>query len=193
MKIKLTEEQYKKLFKEDTESSSVGDLITPKVLRIMRALKNIYTNADKTIEDLMFNWDLSDVDATTIVHNYEKTFRDLPDGEYETFLNTPLEFQGTYVIKANLPTVITARSFLDYEITVRAGSRQEALKNVISKIRDRNFNDIELVDTYPNQFPDLDWDLDDAELVRDMARDTLFDFSTDWTPDQYKSYIKLIE
>lgn len=193
MKIRISEEQYKKLFKEDTESSSVGDLITPKVIRIMRALKNIYTNTDKTIEDLMFNWDLSDVDATTIVHNYEKTFRDLPDEEYETFLNTPLEFQGTYVIKANLPTVITARSFLDYEITVRAGSRQEALKNAISKMRDRDFDDIELPETHYNLDPDLDWDFGDTELVRDMARDTLFDFSTDWTPDQYKSYIKLKE
>jgi hypothetical protein len=193
MKIKLTEGQYKKLFKEDTESSSVGDLITPKVLRIMRALKNIYTNTDSTINELINNWNLSDVDATTLVYNYEKTFKDLPDGEYETFLNEPLEFQGTYVISVNLPTIITVRSYLDYEITVRAGSRQEALKNAISKMRDRDFDDIELPETHYNLDPDLDWDFGDTELVRDMARDTLFDFSTDWTTDQYKSYIKLIE
>lgn len=191
MKIKLTEEQYKKLFKEDTELSSVGDLITPKVLRIMRALKNMYTNTNDTIKDLINNWSLSDVDATTIVHNYEKTFKDLPDEEYETFLNEPLEFQGTYVISVNLPTIITVRSYLDYEITVRAGSRQEAIKNAISKMRDRDFDDIELPETHYNLNPDLDWDFTDTELVRDMSVDALTDFSDDWSSDQYKQYIKL--
>lgn len=191
MKIKLTEEQYKKLFKEDTESSSVGDLITPKVLRIMRALKNIYTNTDSTINELINNWSLTDVDATTIVHNYEKTFKDLPDEKYESFLNTPLEFQGTYVISVNLPTIITVRSYLDYEITVRAGSRQEAIENAISKMRDRDFDDIELPETHYNLDPDLDWDFTDTELVRDMSVDALTDFSDDWSSDQYKQYIKL--
>lgn len=191
MKIKLTEEQYKKLFKEDTESSSVGDLITPKVLRIMRALKNIYTNTDSTINELINNWSLTDVDATTIVHNYEKTFKDLPDEKYETFLNKPLEFQGTYVISANLPTIITVRSYLDYEITVRAGSRQEAIKNAISKMRNYDSDGIELPETHYNLDPELDWDFTDTELERDMSVDSLRDYSTDWTSDQYKQYIKL--
>ena len=131
MKIKLTEEQYKKLFKEDTELSSVGDLITPKVLRIMRALKNMYTNTNDTIKDLINNWSLSDVDATTIVHNYEKTFKNLPDNEYESFLGKPLEFQGNYEISVSLPTIVHARTFLDYTITVQAGSPKDALSNAI--------------------------------------------------------------
>lgn len=191
MKIKLTEKQYKKLFKEDTESSSVGDLITPKVLRIMRALKNIYTNTDSTINELINNWSLTDVDATTIVHNYEKTFKDLPDEKYETFLNKPLEFQGTYVISVNLPTIITVRSYLDYEITVRAGSRQEAIKNAISKMRNYDSDGIELPETHYNLDPDLDWDFTDTELERGMSVDALTDISDDWTSDQYKQYIKL--
>lgn len=190
MKIKLTEEQYKKLFKEDTELSSVGDLITPKVLRIMRALKNMYTNTNDTIKDLINNWSLSDVDATTIVHNYEKTFKNLPDNEYESFLGKPLEFQGNYEISVSLPTIVHARTFLDYTITVQAGSPEDALSNAISLIVDDNFP-VEIPETSYNVNPDLDWDFYDTELIRDMAEDTLRDFSVDWDKDQYNRYIKL--
>ena len=190
MKIKLTEEQYKKLFKEDTELSSVGDLITPKVLRIMRALKNMYTNTNDTIKDLINNWSLSDVDATTIVHNYEKTFKNLPDNEYESFLGKPLEFQGNYEISVSLPTIVHARTFLDYTITVQAGSPEDALSNAISLIVDDRFP-VEIPQTRYNLDPDLDWDFYDTELIRDMAEDTLRDFSVDWDKDQYNRYIKL--
>lgn len=191
MKIKLTETQYKKLFKEDSEQLSVGSTITPKILKIMRSLNKFYTNTDKTIKELKNDWGLSDVDATTIVYNYEKTFKNLSDNEYESFLGKPLEFQGNYVISVNLPTTVYCRTFLDYEITVKAGSAEEALSNAVSKIIDDNFNEINLPNTKYNRYPDLDWDIDDTELVRDMAQDILRDFSDDWTSEEINKYITL--
>ena len=156
----------------------------------MRALKNMYTNTNDTIKDLINNWSLSDVDATTIVHNYEKTFKNLPDNEYESFLGKPLEFQGNYEISVSLPTIVHARTFLDYTITVQAGSPKDALSNAISLIVDDNFP-VEIPETSYNVNPDLDWDFYDTELIRDMAEDTLRDFSVDWDKDQYNRYIKL--
>ena len=191
MKIKLTETQYKKLFKEDNQQLSIGNTITPKILKIMKSLNKFYTDTNQTINELMNDWGLSNADATTIVHNYEKIFKNLSDEEYELFLGKPLEFQGNYEISVSLPTIVHARTFLDYTITVQAGSPEDALSNAISLIVDDNFP-VEIPETSYNVNPDLDWDFgQDTELVRDMAEDTLRDFSDDWVKDQYKLYIKL--
>jgi len=191
MKIKLTETQYKKLFKEENGSSSVGNTITPKILKIMKSLNKFYRDTNHTINELMSDWSLSNADATTIIYNYEKTFKNLPDNEYESFLGKPLEFQGNYEISVSLPTIVHARTFLDYTITVQAGSPEDALSNAVSKIIDDNFNGINLPNTRYNRDPDLDWDVDDTELVIDMAQDILRDFSNDWTSEEINQYITL--
>ena len=191
MKIKLTETQYKKLFKEENGSSSVGNTITPKILKIMKSLNKFYRDTNHTINELMGDWGLSNADATTIIYNYEKTFKNLPDNEYESFLGKPLEFQGNYEISVSLPTIVHARTFLDYTITVQAGSPEDALSNAISLIVDDRFP-VEIPQTRYNLDPDLDWDFDyDTELLRDMAQDTFRDFSGDWTEEEYSKYIKL--
>jgi len=191
MKIVITENQHKKLFKEDTESSSVGDLITPKIIKIMRSLNKFYRDTNQTINELTNDWGLSNADATTIVHNYEKIFKNLPDNEYESFLGKPLEFQGNYEISVHLPTIVHARTYLNYIITVQAGSPEDALSNAISLIVDDRFP-VEIPETHYNINPDLDWEFDyDTELIRDMAKDTLTDFSDDWDKSQYNQYVKL--
>lgn len=193
MKIKLTEEQYKKLFKEGDESLTIGNTITPKILKIMRSLNKFYNDTDSTINELIANWGLNNSDATTIVHNYENIFKNLPDEEYESFLGKPLEFQGTYVISVNLPTIVEARAFLDYEITIKAGSPEEALENVVTMIVNPDFNNIEISETRYNINPVLDWDFNDTKLLRDMAQDNLRDLSGSLHGGEYNQYVKLIK
>lgn len=190
MKIRLTENQYKKLFKEGDESLSIGNTITPKILKIMRSLNKIYNGTDSTINELITNWGLNNSDATTIVHNYEQIFKNLPDEEYESFLGKPLEFQGTYVINCTLPAIVEARTFFDYQITVRAGSREEALVNASELINNHSFDGAELIDSPQNASVELDWDFPDATLVRDMAADILDDFSG-FPPTQLERFIDL--
>lgn len=191
MKIRLTENQYKKLFEEGVESSSIGNTITPKVLKFMRSLNKVYNGSDNTIKELTNNWGLNNSDATTIVHNYEQIFKNLPDEEYESFLGKPLEFQGTYVINVSLPTIVAARAYLDYEITIKAGSSEEALENAATMIRDPSFNDIEIPETNYNMDPDLDWDFNETELLRDMSYDVLRDFYMDWQPEEMNKHVTL--
>jgi hypothetical protein len=193
MKIRLTESQYKKLFEDDSELLSIGNIITPKIIKIMRYLKKVYTNTNETTEDLKKNWGLSDPDATTIINSYEKSFKNTPESEYESFLGESLEFQGTYIINVNLPAVVEARTFFDYQITVRAGSREEALLNATTLINDPSFDGVDLIDSPHNASVELDWDFIDAELVKDMSVDTLRRYYTDFTPKQLEQYIDLKE
>lgn len=192
MKIRLTESQYKKLFEDDSESLSIGNTITPKILKIMKSLNNIYNGTDSTINELITNWGLNNSDATTIVHNYENIFKNLPNEEYESFLGKPLEFQGTYVINFALPAVVEARTFFDYQITVRAGSREEALVNASELIIDPSFSDVDLIDSPQNASVELDWDFPDAKLERSMAADILNNL-TELPPTQLERYIDLKE
>lgn len=192
MKIRLTENQYRKLFEDDSESLSIGNTINPKILKIMRSLNKVYSDTNGTIEELKNNWGLNDPDATTIVHSYEKIFKNTPESEYESFLGEPLEFQGTYVINVGLPAIVEARTFLDYQITIRAGSREEALRNASQLIDNPSFK-VDILDSVNNSSVELDWDYDDAKLERDMSADILNDFYDEWTPKQLEQYIDLKE
>jgi len=192
MKIRLTESQYKKLFEDDSESLSIGNTITPKIIKIMRYLKKVYTDTNETTEDLKKNWGLSDLDATTIINNYEKSFENTPESEYESFLGEPLEFQGTYIINVALPAIVEARTFFDYQITIRAGSREEALYNASQLIDNPSFK-VDIIDSVYNSSVELDWELYEAKLERDMSADILHDFYNEWSPKQLEQYIDLKE
>lgn len=171
MKIRLTEEQYKRILSEDTNLK-----YTKPIRIIFEELERRWgINERKDITDII-NF-ISDHLGTTeeesyiIYKNFISHRLDLIEGDTLQYYKMPV-----YTIRSIMPTVVTARTYIPGFIEVKATSEEDALNKAI----DGKYEDMYLDENsleWDN--PDLDYDMyGDADIMEDMVIDHVGD--VDW-------------
>lgn len=185
MKIRLTEEQYKRILSEDTNLK-----YTRPIRIIFEELERRWgINERKDITDII-NF-ISDHLGTTeeesyiIYKNFISHRLDLTEGDTLQYYKMPV-----YTIRTIMPTVVTARTYIPGFIEVKATSEEDALNKAI----DGKYEDMYLDENSLNwQNPDLDYDLyGDADIVEDMVIDHLDTDSEEWLMNnELEDFVKL--
>ena len=184
MKIRLTEEQYKRILTEDTN------------LKVTRPIRKMF-------ELLHRSWDKLSLkkidDVLKMISEHLGVTEDVSYMIYKNFMSYGLGLiegdslqnyeMPVYTIKTTMPTVVTARTYLTGFVEVKATSEE----NAINRVLDGKYIDMYLdEDGMEYQNPDLDFDLsgDDAEIIDRMVLDHVAD--VDWDDQEEIEYrIKL--
>jgi len=177
MKIRLTEGQYKRLLSEDNKGGFIT--ITPKVIRLMELInKHIGYNATKgeVLKLVRDDMGLSHNEFLTIYNSWIIDFKELDVEEYRGLLGKEMEFKGIWAIQTYIPTYLCGRTHLPGFINVEASSEEEDLE--LSKTIPHSDLDVEFDETsWEYQNPELDFDYDDADMLKDMVQDHMHDVS----------------
>ena len=185
MKIRLTEEQYKRILSEDTN------------LKYTRPIRIIF-------EELERRWGINERKDTTDIINFISDHSGTTEEEsyiiYKNFISHRLDLiegdtlqyykMPVYTIRTIMPTVVTARTYIPGFIEVKATSEEDAL----NKALDGKYEDMYLDENSLDwQNPDLDYDLyGDTNIVSDMVIDHLHDDSEEWLMyDELENFVKL--
>ena len=184
MKIRLTEEQYKRILTEDNN------------LKVTRPIRKMF-------ELLHRSWDKLSLkkidDVLKMISEHLGVTEDVSYMIYKNFMSYGLGLvegdtlqnyeMPVYTIKTTMPTVVTARTYLTGFVEVKATSEE----NAINRVLDGKYVDMYLdEDGMEYQNPDLDFDLsgDDAEIIDSMVLDHVAD--VDWDDQEEIEYrIKL--
>ena len=176
MKIRLTEGQYKRLLSEDKKGRFIT--VTPQVIRLMGLINKHYLSSPKkeVIKSLINDMGLTENESLTIWNGWEKDFSSLDIESYRDLLGKELEFRGVYELAMEIPSYLCGRTHLPGFITVEASSEEEAGELMMSG----NFLDMEVdQDSQEYRNPDLDYGLEDIDMMEDMSIDRLSDYGID--------------
>jgi hypothetical protein len=110
--------------------------------------------------------------ALTIWNSWVKDFSSLDIDSYKDLLGMELEFMGIYELKTYFPSYLCGRTYLPGFVTVEASSEEDA----INKMKDGTYIDME-IDEKSREYsdPDIDYDLNDVDIMEDMVVDHLYD------------------
>ena len=172
MKIRLTEVQYKRLLTEDKKGRF--NSITPKVLRLMELIYKHHnlSSKDEVTKFLIKDMGLTTNESLTIYNSWITDFIDTPTNGWGELLGKELEFMGVYELKTYFPSYLCGRTYLPGFVTVEASSEEDA----INKMKDGTYMDMEIDENsqeYTN--PDIDYDINDVDIMEDMVVDHLYD------------------
>ena len=185
MKLRLTEEQYKRILTEDDN------------LKVTRPIRKMFELLDrnwdklgtKKIDDVikMISQHLgtSEDESYMIYKNFMSYRLDLIEGDPLQYYEMPV-----YRIRSIMPTVVSARTYLPGFIEVKATSEENAL----NKALDGEYEDMYLDDeSLEWDDPDLDYDLyGDTDIMDDMVIDHLYDDSEEWLMNnELEDFVKL--
>ena len=185
MKIRLTEEQYKRILTEDTN------------LKVTRPIRKMFELLDrnwgklgtKKIDDVlkMISQHLgtSEDESYIIYKNFMSHRLDLIEGDPLQYYEMPV-----YTIRTIMPTVVTARTYLPGFVMVKAASEENALNKALDGEYMNMYLDENSIE-FDN--PDLDYDLmGDADIMEDMVIDHIDD--VDWSdPEEIEDRIKIFK
>ena len=176
MKLRLTEGQYKRLLSEDNKSRF--NTITPQVVKLMELIHNHHnlSSKDEITKFLIRDMGITNNEALTIWNSWDKYFSLLDFIDYRDSIGNELEFRGVYELAVEIPSYLCGRTHLPGFITVEASSEEEAGELMMSG----NFLDMEVdQDSQEYRNPDLDYDLEDIDMMEDMTIDRLSDYGID--------------
>jgi len=176
MKLRLTEGQYKRLLSEDKRGRF--NTVTPQVIRLMELIHKFHkiSSKEETVKFLIRDMGLTNNGALTIGNSWVKDFSSLDIDSYKAQLGPELEFKGVYTVSADLPVYLCGRGYLPGYVTVEASSEEDALEN----LHRGEFISME-IDEDSNEWrnPDLDYDIEDADIMEDMVIDHISDYGID--------------
>ena len=184
MKIRLTEEQYKRILTEDNNLKVT--------IPIRKMFELLHRNWDKLslkkIDDVLKmiseHLGVTEDESYTIYKNFIAYGLGLIEGDPLLHYDMPV-----YTIKTTMPTLVTARTYMVGFVEVKATSEE----NAINRALDGKYIDMYLdEDSMEYQNPDLDYDLssDDVEIIDRMVIDHVGD--VDWgDPEEIEYRIKL--
>ena len=172
MKIRLTEGQYKRLLTEDKKGRF--NTITPKVLRLMELIYKHHnlSSKDEVTKFLIKDMGITTNESLTIYNSWITDFVNTPTNGWGELLGMELEFMGIYELKTYFPSYLCGRTYLPGFVTVEASSEEDA----INKMKDGTYIDME-IDEKSREYsdPDIDYDLNDVDIMEDMVVDHLYD------------------
>ena len=185
MKIRLTEEQYKRILTEDNNLK-----VTRPIRKMFELLDRDWgTLGTKKIDDVikMISQHLgtSEDESYIIYKNFMSHRLDLIEGDSLQYNEMPI-----YRVRAIMPTLVSARTYLPGFIEVKATSEENALNRAL----DGKYEDMYLDDkSLEWDAPDLDYDLyGDTDIMDDMVIDHLHMDSEDWLNlDELEDFVKL--
>ena len=185
MKIRLTEEQYKRILTEDNNLK-----VTRPIRKMFELLDRDWgTLGTKKIDDVikMISQHLgtSEDESYIIYKNFMSHRLDLIEGDPLQYYEMPV-----YRVRTTMPTLVSARTYLPGFIEVKATS----VENALNRALDGKYLDMYL-DENSIEFdnPDLDYDLDtDTDIMNGMVIDYLHDDSEEWLMhNELEDYVKL--
>ena len=174
MKVKLTEEQYKRLLTENTgdEWGNVSKTVDPFIIKVFRQIRDKIQNGglkmnsdivDYIVRDLV----LTQEEAIILVHNFKVMVDFHSQDDLNELLGKPMEFMGVWQIPTHIPTVVelTGRGYPEGRVYAMGRTPQEALNTI--RYGSVNGDDFEVGDM--NNL-DLDAVLDefDIDIVDDI-------------------------
>jgi len=184
MKIRLTEEQYKRILTEDNNLKVT--------IPIRKMFELLHRNWDKLslkkIDDVlkMISEHLGVTEDVSymIYKNFMSYGLGLVEGDSLQYYEMPV-----YTIKTTMPTLVTARTYMVGFVEAKGVTEE----NAINRVLDGKYINMYLdEDSMEYQHPDLDYDLSsgDAEIIDGMVLDLFSD--VDWTDQEEIEYrIKL--
>ena len=180
MKIRLTEEQYRRLLIEDKDYGRLGEKVQQYMVNMFELLdKRIQTpaiesedNKDEIIDIIKSHLGLNDHEANIVYYNYINKWLNRSGN----IVGEPLDFVATYTIRTIMPTVVSARTYLPGFVEVTASSSEDALDKVLNGEYNTMYLD---ENSFEFDNPDLDYDMyGDADIMEDMVIDHVGDI--DW-------------
>ena len=174
MKVKLTEEQYKRLLTENTgdEWGNVSKTVDPFIIKVFRQIRDKIQNGglkmnsdivDYIVRDLV----LTQEEAIILAHNFKVMVDFHSQDDLNELLGKPMEFMGVWQIPTHIPTVVelTGRGYPEGRVYAMGRTPQEALNTI--RYGSVNGDDFEVGDM--NNL-DLDAVLDefDIDIVDDI-------------------------
>jgi len=173
-KVKVTESQYKRLIKEDTEKfGRLTDKVTPFIVKLFKLIENKLPSESNITEKILFlkgDMALPINEALIVAYTYEQFYKENMTN-WDNLIGKPLQYKGIYSFTGDVPMTadMWARGYGQATIYTIAGSREDALE----KARNEDF----IVDDGSIDDDDIDWDTDieNIEVQKDMLADYLHD------------------
>lgn len=184
MKIRLTEEQYKRILTEDNNLK-----VTIPIRKIFELLHRNWDKLSlKKIDDLlkMISEHLGVTEDVSymIYKNFMSYGLGLVEGDSLLHYEMPV-----YTIKTTMPTVVTTRTYLPGFVEVKATSEENAINRVLDGKYEDMYLDEDAMGNYTTDFGG-NFNSDDAEIIDGMVLDLFSD--VDWDDQEEIEYrIKL--
>jgi len=189
MKIKLTEDQYKRLLVENDKSfldgkvefphiSNVVNKFIVKLFNYLHQKVGPYTiHKQREIRQIMVrDFGLTLAEAKLLTHNYGTFSSNGEVDEFSSYLGEPLEFWGEFRYNTTIPVSAYVNGYIGGWVTGHARNYDE----FIEQIKDGDWEDIdsdwsEDIESYPE---DAEWDFD-SDYAVDRLRDEINDMERD--------------
>ena len=178
-KFKVTESQYKRLIKEDSQDfGRLTDKVTPFIVKLFKLIENKLPETAPLNIKIKFLRDtlaLPTNEALIVAYTYEQFYKE-DMTNWDNLIGKPLHYKAIYSFTGDVPMVadMWARGYGPATIYVMGGSREEALQKSID---DAAF----IVDENSIVEDEIDWDTDieNINVQEDMLSDTLHDVAGD--------------
>mgnify|MGYP003660585122 CR=1 FL=1 len=185
MKIKLTEEQYKRLLVENDKDFLDGKVEFPhienKVNKFVVKLFNYIhqkegryqPSKNRDIHNIITrDFGLTNAEAKLLTHNYADFTLDGEVSDFNEFLGTPLEFWGEFKYNTRVPLSAYVNGNIDGWVTGHASSYED----FIEQLAQGDWEDIDSdwsdeIESFPE---DAEWDID-SDYAWDMLKDEIAD------------------
>jgi len=173
-KFKVTESQYKRLIKEDSQDfGRLTDKVTPFIVKLFKLIENKLPSESNITEKILFlkgDMALPINEALIVAYTYEQFYKENITN-WDNLIGEPLQYKGIYSFTGHVPMTadMWARGYGQATIYTIAGSREDALE----KARNEDF----IVDDGSIDDANIDWDTDieNIEVQKDMLADNLHD------------------
>jgi hypothetical protein len=142
------------------------------------------SSKDEVTKFLIKDMGLTTNESLTIYNSWKLDFRGLDGDGYQDLLGKELEFKGVYSISLDFPAYLCGRTYIPGYVRVEASSEEEALNNT----QNGKYIDMEIdedSEAYIN--PDMDYDINDIDIMEDMVLEQLSDYDV----DELEDYIEL--
>ena len=185
MKIKLTEDQYKRLLVENDKSfldgkvefPHIGNEVNKFIVKLFNYLHQkvgpYRTSLDRDIIQIIVrDFGLTLAEAKLLTHNYGTFSSSGEVDEFSSYLGEPLEYWGEFQFNTEIPLQAYVYGTIDGWVTGHATSYDD----FIEQIKDGDWDDIdsawaEDIESYPE---DAEWDID-QDYAYDKIKDEMND------------------
>tara|TARA_Y100000310_G_scaffold290603_1_gene317930 strand:- start:425 stop:1039 length:615 start_codon:yes stop_codon:yes gene_type:complete len=202
MKIKLTEDQYKRLLVENDKSFLDGKVEFPhignKVNKFIVKLFNYIhhkvgtfkpSNNREIREIIIRDFGLTDGEAELLRHNYANFSHDIDTDDFSEFIGADLEFYGELKFNTRIPMSAYMYGTMDGYLTGHATS----IDDFIDKLENNDWEDVDTdwvddIESYPE---DAEWEID-TDYTSDRVSDEIMDLRRQGDEDDIRDRIEIM-
>lgn len=185
MKIKLTEEQYKRLLVENDKDfldgqvnfQHIGNKVTPFIVKLFNIIsKKSKMTWDAQVGMVKNDFSLTEAEAVLLVYNFNnfKSTKGITD-DFSEVLGEPLIYYGKFIFDTDIPVFGTVSGYIDGYAEGYATSYEE--------FRDQlEDGDVEILPDWNNSVETYDhnteWEVD-HDYAMDRLQDNIMDYDVE--------------